>query len=148
MTVGGDVLEYLGDASSPAASLLEAKLLINSVISDSHKGAKVLTLDIKDFFLQSNLDDPEYIRILFKYFPPDIRQKYNISSLVAPDGYVYCKIKKGMYGLKQAARLARDQLKAHLAPFGYYPSTLAPNIWVHQNRSIKFCLGVDDVGGK
>ena len=107
-----------------------------------------MTLDIKDFFLQLNLNDPEYIRILHKYFPPDVREKYNIDSLVAPDGYVYCKIKKGMYGLKQAARLARDQLKAHLAPYGYAPSKLAPNIWVHKDRPTKFCLCVDDFGIK
>ena len=40
MTLGGDVLDYLGDASSPAASLIEAKLLFNSMISDSHRGAR------------------------------------------------------------------------------------------------------------
>ena len=110
LTLGGDVLEYLGDASSPAASLIESKLLFNSVISDSHRGARFMSLDIKDFFLQSILHDAEYIRIHSKYFLEDIRQKYNITSLIAPDGYVYCKIKRGMYGLKQAARLARDQL--------------------------------------
>ena len=53
-----------------------------------------------------------------------------------------------MYGLKQAARLARDQLISHLAPYGYYPSSLAPNIWIHKDRGIKFCLCVDDFGVK
>ena len=50
MTLGGDVLDSIGDASSPTASLLEAKLLYNGVISDSHHGARFLTLDIKAFF--------------------------------------------------------------------------------------------------
>ena len=63
LTVGGDVLDYFGDSSSPAASLLESKLLLNSDISDSANGARFLTLDIKDYFLQSYLDEPEYIRI-------------------------------------------------------------------------------------
>ena len=44
LTIGGDKLEYLGDPSSPAASLLEAKLLVNSVISDSGTGARFMTL--------------------------------------------------------------------------------------------------------
>ena len=50
LTLGGNVLEYIGDSSLPTASLLEAKLLLNSVISDSHKGARFFTLDIKDVF--------------------------------------------------------------------------------------------------
>ena len=50
LTVGGDRLEYYLDTTAPAASLLEAKLLINSTISQSHQGAKFFTLDIKDFF--------------------------------------------------------------------------------------------------
>ena len=63
LTIGGDVLDFFGDASSPAASLLEAKLLINSVISNAHKGARFMSLDIKDHFLQSMLEEPEYLRI-------------------------------------------------------------------------------------
>ena len=37
LTIGGDVLDYFNDAASPAASLLESKLMLNSVISDAHK---------------------------------------------------------------------------------------------------------------
>ena len=95
LTIGGDVLVYAEDASSPAASLLEAKLLLNSVISDSHLGAQFMSLDIKVLFLQTLLDEPEYMPIHSKYFSDDICQKYNINHTIAPDGYVYCKIKKG-----------------------------------------------------
>ena len=142
------MLDYFGDKSSPAASLLEAKLLLNSVISDSHRGARFISLDIKDHFLQSILVDPEYLRIHNKYFLEDIRKKYNINAIVAPDGYVYCKIKRGIYGLKQAARLARDQLIQHMKPYGYAPDKHAPNIWTHTTRPTKFCLCVDDFGVK
>jgi hypothetical protein len=100
LTLGRDVLDYFGDTSSPAASLLEAKLLINSVISDAHRGARFMSLDIKDLFLQSILDDPEYLRIHSKYFFTDIRLKYNFDAIIATDGYVYYKIKRGIYGLK------------------------------------------------
>ena len=100
LTLGGYVLDYFGDTSSPAASLLEAKLLINSVISDAHRGARFMSLDIKYHFLQSILDDPEYLRIHSKYFFTDIRLKYNIDAIIVPDRYVYCKIKRGIYGLK------------------------------------------------
>ena len=48
---GGDKLNYDGDAGAPAASLLETKLMINSVISDAKHGAKFMSCDLKDFFL-------------------------------------------------------------------------------------------------
>ena len=58
----------------------------------------------------------------------------------------YCRIKKGMYGVKQAARLAYDDLKSHLATFGYRPDPIATNIWSHDTKPTKFCLCVDDFG--
>ena len=49
ITVGGDRLEYEGDAGSPAANMLETKILLNSIISDASRGARMLCADIKDF---------------------------------------------------------------------------------------------------
>lgn len=94
LTVGGDRLDYFGDSSSPAASLIKTKLLINSTISDAKNGACFLTIDLKDPFLQSTLPEPEYMLIHSKYFFDNIRTKYNIDSLIADDGYLYCCLKK------------------------------------------------------
>ena len=68
LTVGGDNLLYPFNAASLAASLLESKILLNSIISDAHKGARFMTLDIKDFFLQTIMKRAEYMRIHSKYF--------------------------------------------------------------------------------
>ena len=38
LMVGGDRLDCIDDTSSPAAPLLETKLLLNSTISDAHLG--------------------------------------------------------------------------------------------------------------
>ena len=56
------------------------------------------------------MDGYEYMRIHSKYFFDDIRQKYNIDDIIVSDGYVYVRIEKGMYGLKQAAMLAYNNL--------------------------------------
>ena len=53
LTVGDDHLEYHNDVASPAALLLETKLMLNSTISDASKGTHFLILDIKSFFLQT-----------------------------------------------------------------------------------------------
>ena len=52
LVVGGDSLTCDDDTSSPAASLLETKLMLNSVISDAKQGARFMSLDLKDFFSQ------------------------------------------------------------------------------------------------
>ena len=49
------------------------------------------------------------MRIHYKHIPLDIRDKYNLQSLLHND-YIYVCIKKGMYGLKQAAVLAYNNL--------------------------------------
>ena len=50
ITVGGDRLDYTYDAGSPAASILETKLFLNSVISDADQGTQFMGADLKDFF--------------------------------------------------------------------------------------------------
>ena len=100
MTISGDKLEYTNDISSPAAYILETKLLINSVIFDTKKGAKFLTADLLNYVIQTIIIEPEFIRVKTKYFPEDIIKQYDIQEKIAQDGYVYCKFKRGMYGLK------------------------------------------------
>ena len=148
LVVGGDKLSYEDDSGSPAASLLETKVMVNSVISDAHKGARFMSCDLKDFFLATPMLKPEYMRIMWKHIPEDIREKYDLYKLLADDGYIYVKIKRGMYGLKQAAVLAYDHLIANLANHGYRPVPHTLGIWEHKTRRTKFCLCVDDFGIK
>ena len=89
LTFGGDRLDFPDDTSSPAASLLETKLLLNSTISDAHLVARFVTIDLKDFFLATPMARSEYMRIHSKQFPPEIRALYMIDSLIDSDGYVY-----------------------------------------------------------
>jgi len=144
LTIGGDKLIFQGDTGSPASDLLETKLMANSIISDAARGAKCLTLDIKDFFLQSYLPKPEYMRIHAKYFSNRFCQIYKIDEKINQDGYVYCIILRGMYGLKQAAILAYKQLVQHLALHGYKPCGNTTGIWEHKTLKTKFALCVDD----
>lgn len=53
------------------------------------------------------------MKIAAKYIPADIKQRYNLQDKII-DGYIYIKIKRGMYGLKQAAILAHEQLVENL----------------------------------
>ena len=123
MVVGGDKLPYELDASSPAASMLETKLVANPVISDAARESRFLSCDLKDFFLATHIQRPEYINMAWIYFAPDIITKYKLQDICIPDGNVYCKISKGVYGIKQAAVLAYNELSTHLQIAGFQQVT-------------------------
>ena len=147
IVAGGDRLTYDEDASSPATDILETKLLLNSIISDAKNNARFISADLKDFFLASPMHQPEYMKMHIKYIPKDIIDKYTLNDLVFRD-YVYIRINKGMYGLKQAALLAYQQLRKFLEPAGYIPIPNTVGMWKHKTRKTIFCLCVDDFGIK
>ena len=147
ITVGGDRLTHDNDAGSPAVDLLETKIMLNSTISDANKGARFMSIDIKDHFLATPMADPEFMRVPIKHIPPDMCKKYNIDNLVY-NGWVCIKIQKGMPGLKQAAILAYQHLKRCLEPHGCTPVKGTIATWEHDKLPTKFCLCVDDFGVK
>ena len=57
------------------------------------------------------MEGDEYMKVPYKNFPPDIQKRYNLDSKVTESGHVFIRIKKGMYGLKQAAILAYNNMK-------------------------------------
>jgi hypothetical protein len=132
MTVGGDRLDAYQDVRSPAVGITDTKLHINSTISDAKNGACYCTGDLKDFFLCSDMKIFQYMRVHRKYVPTEILDEYGLdASYFDSKGYVYLEIRKGMYGLKEASILVYNQLKAHLAPYGYAPVRYTPGLWKH-----------------
>ena len=59
LTFGGNRINYPGDVGTPTACLLTVKLLVNSVVSMA--GAEFVTLDIKNFYLNTPLARYEYL---------------------------------------------------------------------------------------
>jgi hypothetical protein len=58
----------------PTADLLMVKLMFNSVISMPN--AKFMTIDIKDFYLMTPMEQYEHFRMKLEVFPPDIIEEY------------------------------------------------------------------------
>jgi hypothetical protein len=149
MTVGGDRLDAFQDVRSPAVGIVDTKLHLNSVISDAKHGARYCTGDLKDFFLSSNMATYQYMRIHRRYIPQEVIDEYELTDKhFDSHGYAYLEIRKGMYGLKEASVLAYDQLRAHLAPYGYAPVRFTPGLWKHNKLRTTFTLAVDDFGIK
>ncbi len=94
LTVGSDWINYPGNKSTPVANLTTAKLLINSTISTP--GAKFLGIDPTNFYLNTPMPNPKYMRLYLDIIPPKIIDHYNLRDIVTPDGWVYIEIWKGM----------------------------------------------------
>ena len=56
------------------------------------------------------MEENEYMWIHARYVLDNIRLQYDIENLIDSDGYGYVRIKKCMYGLKQATILAYNHL--------------------------------------
>ena len=104
-----------------------------------------MTLDLKDFYLCSDLPGYEYVRIPTHMLPPAIITLYKLDNKIH-NGYVYAEVRKGMYGLPQAGKLANDRIRKFLAPYGYVPCTVTPGLWTHLHSDLMFTLAVDDFG--
>ncbi len=97
LTAGGNQINYPDDCGMPMADMTLLKILVNSIISTPN--AKCIMMDIKDFYLNTPMKRPEYMRLKITDIPNEVIEQYDLKSLVTHDGYVYCKISKGMYGL-------------------------------------------------
>eukprot|EP00804_Cyclotella_cryptica_P028768 CCRYP_018720-RA/>CCRYP_018720-RA protein AED:0.37 eAED:0.37 QI:0/0/0/1/0/0.25/4/0/1148 len=143
ITLGGDRIRYPGDCGTKTGSLETVKLLLNSVLSTPT--ARFASFDISNFYLGTPLDRPEYARIKLSDIPDDFVQEYSLHDF-AHNGYVYFEVSKGVYGLKQAGKLANDLLTQRLEMHGYYQCATTPGLWRHKWRPVLFVLIVDDFG--
>jgi hypothetical protein len=145
LTVGGNLIHYPDDVSTLTADLTTAKINFNSVVSTPK--AKFMTADIKDFYLNTEMERYEYMRLPIDLLHEEIIAQYQLMDKV-DRGFVYVEIRKGMYGLPQAGIIANQKLTKHLAKHGYRPTTHTPGLWKHDQRPVHFSLIVDDFGIK
>jgi Reverse transcriptase (RNA-dependent DNA polymerase) len=146
LTIGGNLIEYEGDVSSPTGSLTTYKIHCNDIISTPH--ARAMSLDIENYYLNTPLPTPEYMKVHISLIPDEIIQAYNLWSIVDSEGYIHIRLNKGMYGLPQAGILAYQLLVKRLAPHGYAPVRHTPGLWKHNKTGTTFVLVVDDFSVK
>jgi hypothetical protein len=148
MTAGGDKLDHPGDPSSPTASMLAAKVHINSATSDAKRGACHMGIDIKNYYLGAPASSCLCMRVPIWCIPQEVWDDPNHDIHIADDGYVYLEIRRGLCALKEAGVLAFNQLIKKLAPHGCEPMPFTPGLWRYCTRRTTFVLRVDDFGVK
>ena len=108
LTLGEDRVNYPGDRGTPIVELDTVKLLLNSIVSIIN--AKFMTIDIKDFYLNTPMERSKYMHLKLSDLPKSEAQQYNMEAKETKGGYVHVDIKRGMYGLPQTVLIAQKLL--------------------------------------
>ena len=85
--------------------MLTLKLLLNSIVSTPN--AKYISIDIKDFYLNTPIPRYEYMKLKLSDLPDNVILQYNLMGKLGKDEYIYTEIRRGMYGLPTAGILAQ-----------------------------------------
>ena len=108
--------DAVGDEfGTPTASLELAKIVFNRILS--LPGDKFTTFDICNFYLQTPLNRPEYVRVKLSDIHDKFVQEYNLLAYTH-NVWVYFEIRRGVYGLPQSGILSNKLLVA-LSGLGY-----------------------------
>ena len=67
LTVGGNLMNFPGNVTTPTADLITAKLVFNSVLST--KNYKFMCSDISNFYLNNPMDRYEYMKLPLEIIP-------------------------------------------------------------------------------
>jgi hypothetical protein len=90
LVAGGDRVHYPGNASTPTADLLTVKILIKSIISTA--GAKFMTMDIKDFYLNTPMARYICMQLRITDMPDNVIEHYKLRDKATLNDYTYCEI--------------------------------------------------------
>ena len=105
--------------------------------------AKYCTGNISNMYLISLLPEAKYVQFRYNLVPGRIIDYYNLDKLVV-DEYVYPRINRAWYGLKQGGKVAHDDLINHLKKHGYVRAGVTNRLFKYVTRDISFILVVDD----
>ena len=143
LPISGYRLLYNDDVYFLAASLLETKFLLKSIISNASKGTRFMTLHIKDFPFKHLWNAQNICVYIPNFFLKIWKIRITFLHWLLKTDLFTAKSKRGMYGLTQAARLAYDNLVSNLKNDRYFPDKYCPNICSHESHHTKICLYVD-----
>ena len=116
--IRGNQINFTGEVATPTANMLVAKILFNGVVST--KGARFMTMDISNFYLNTPLKGPKYIYIKLNDIQDEVIGKYKLQEKADRHGNVYSEATKGKYGLPQSGLLTNQLLKKSLNKYEYY----------------------------
>jgi hypothetical protein len=85
LTVGGDRLDNTGEVATSTADITTSKILVNSTLSS--EDAKMMMMDITNYYLGKPLPRYLYMRLPLSIIPDEIINKYNLR-VISVGGWV------------------------------------------------------------
>ena len=77
LPTGENMIDYPGEVSTSTSDLTTMKLHVNSAISDIK--LRYMCMDVKDIYLNNQMDRVEYIIIQISMIPQEFLDKYNLT---------------------------------------------------------------------
>ncbi len=146
LVVIGNRIVHHGNVSTPMVEMMTVKMNLNSIIST--KRVQYCTLGLKDFYLNTPMEQPEYVQMKLSNLPQEFADLYDLTKKAEDNGNVYIKVQKGMYGLPQAGILAHGLLEEQLNEHGYQQSQVTPGLWKHALKPSPSCSALMIFGMK
>jgi hypothetical protein len=84
--VGGDRLDYNGENATSTVDITTFKILINCTLST--KDAKMMMMDINNYYLGTPLPTYEYMRLTISILPGEVHSHGQLQYLL---GYLRCR---------------------------------------------------------
>ena len=132
-------VDYL-DTFAPVAKLAALRILLAIATTED---LEVHQMDVVTAFLIPDLEEEIYMELpegLLK-----ILELEDSSEIPNGNGEVVCKLEKGLYGLKQAARLWNLRLRKHLLSLSFKQSICDPCIYINDGTGVIIAIWVDDL---
>lgn len=130
---------------APVVNPLTSALMLNIA---NHYGDDIEVWDVRCAFLNAKMDRED----LFMRLQPDaarimIKLKPNWNSYLQPDQSMIVKLKKALYGTKEAARLWYESIKTTMMEFGLKQSATDECLFYDVNKDNRLIIGthVDDI---
>ena len=73
-----------------------------------------MTIDIKDFYLNTPMARSEYLSLKLSNLPKSVVQQYKLKAKSTRDGFVHVEIWQGMYGIPQSGHIAQKLLEKRI----------------------------------
>jgi hypothetical protein len=110
------------------------RALLCSTLADD---ANFMAADITDYYLNTPLERPEYLRMTRKQVSSAIIAEYGYEESFVND-MMYFQVNKGMYDLPQAGLLAPNRLIAYIVQHGCTQSDVVPCLFRHATNGVTF----------
>ena len=117
-------------------------MVFNSIVSTPE--AKFMTIDIINIYLNTSLQEYQYMRFNINMMPQEVINHYELQNEATDDGWVHCEIRKAIYGFKESRKLANIDLRAALATEGYKSCRFTHGLYKHKTQNVAFSFVVND----